>query len=142
MAPQLKKKDKVYLSTKNLRYKKNDKKWSQKLEPIKVGSFFIKTVKGPVNYELDLPADAKVFPVFHVSLLEPADPNTPIQDSFHYEVQEDEEYEVEEILDQKGQKYLVKWKGYPTEDSTWEHRDNLTNCQKKLRDYHQRERAR
>jgi hypothetical protein len=26
MAPQLKKKDKVYLSTKNLRYKKNDKK--------------------------------------------------------------------------------------------------------------------
>ena len=110
MAPQLKEGDKVYLNTKNLKYKKKDKKRSKKLDPVKVGPFLIKTVKGPVNYELDLPADAKVFPVFHISLLEPADPETPIQDTFHYEIQEDDEYEVERILDKRGQKYLVKWK--------------------------------
>jgi hypothetical protein len=49
--PQLKKENKVYLLTKNL------KTWklSKKLDHVRVGSFFIKTVKGPVNYELDLP---------------------------------------------------------------------------------------
>ena len=48
----------------------------------KVGPFSIKEVRGPVNYELDLPSDAKVHPVFHVSLLEPADPETPLQPNF------------------------------------------------------------
>ena len=108
MTPQLKKRDKVYLSTKNLKYRKKNRKKSKKLDSVKIGSFFIKIVKGSVNYELDLSTDAKVFPVFHVSLLEPVDPDTPIQDIFHYEIQEDDEYEIEKILDSQSQKYLIK----------------------------------
>jgi len=74
MAPQLKEGDKVYLLTRNLKTKKK----SRKLNHVKVESFFIKIVKRLVNYELDLLKDAKVFLVFHVSLLELVDPNTPI----------------------------------------------------------------
>jgi hypothetical protein len=74
MAPQLKKGDKVYLLTKNLRTRRPMKK----LDHVKVRPFFILAQKGLVNYLLDLLRDAKIHLVFHVSLLEPADPRTPI----------------------------------------------------------------
>ena len=125
LGPQLKKGDKVYLLTKNLRSKRP----SKKLDHVKVGPFSIKEVKGAVNYKLNLPADAKIHPVFHVSLLEPADPNTPVQNAFHFEVEEETEYEVEKILDQQGQSYLIKWKGYDHTENTWEPVRNLkTDC--------------
>ena len=47
---QLKKGDKVYFYIKNLRIKK----LSKKLDYIKIGPFFIKNVKRPVNYEFQL----------------------------------------------------------------------------------------
>jgi len=47
---QLKKKNKIYFFTKNLR----TKKLSKKLNYIKVGLFFVKKVKKSVNYKLDL----------------------------------------------------------------------------------------
>jgi hypothetical protein len=97
MAPQLKKGDKVYLLTKNLKIKKK----SKKLDHVKVEPFFIKEVKGSVNYELDLLKDAKVFLVFHISLLKSADPSTPIQGTFHYHPQEEDRFEVERILEKK-----------------------------------------
>ncbi len=124
MAPQLKKGNKVYLLTKNLKIRKK----SKKLDHVKVESFFIKEVKGSINYELDLPKDAKVFLVFHISLLEPADPNTPIQGTFHYHPQEENRFEVERILEKKGQQYLVKWKRYSTTKNTWEPISNLDDC--------------
>ena len=41
----------------------------------------------------------------------------------------EEDYEVESILDQRGAgralEYLVKWKGWPAEDSTWEPKSAL-----------------
>ena len=88
----------------------------------------IKRVKGPVNYKLELPPDAKVYPVFYVLLLEPADSNIPLQEIFYYKVEEETEFEVERILYQVGQKYLVKWKGYDNTESTWEPLKNLANC--------------
>jgi hypothetical protein len=72
--PQLKEGDRVYLFTKNLKTRKP----SKKLDHVKVESFLIKKIKGSINYELDLPKDAKVFLIFHVSLLESIDPSTPI----------------------------------------------------------------
>ena len=46
--------------------------------------------------------------------------------------EEEENYEVERILEKKGVgkklRYLVKWKGWPEEDNTWEPVDNLTNA--------------
>lgn len=75
MTSQLKEKDKIYLLPRNLKIKKPKKR---KLNYVKIGPLFIKAVKKPVNYELDLSKNAKVFPVSHISLLEPADPSTPI----------------------------------------------------------------
>ena len=49
--PLLKKKDKMYLLTKNL---KINKRRSKKFDHVKIESFFIKIVKGRVNYELNL----------------------------------------------------------------------------------------
>ena len=102
--PQLKEGDRVYLLTKNLRTRKS----SRKLNHVKVEPFLIKRIKGPVNYELDLPKDAKVFSVFHISLLKSADFSTPIQDTFHYKSQKEIEFEVEKILEQRNQQYLIK----------------------------------
>lgn len=64
MAPQLKKGDKVYLLTKNLKTRRPTKK----LDQVKVGPFLIEEQKGPQNYRLQLSKDAKIHPVFHVSL--------------------------------------------------------------------------
>jgi hypothetical protein len=114
MASQLKERNKMYLLTKNLKIRKK----SKKLNHVKVESFFIKKVKRLVNYELDLPKNAKVFLVFHISLLESVDPNTPIQETFHYHSQKENRFEVEKILEKRDQRYLVKWKKYFTTENT------------------------
>ena len=136
MAPLLKRGDKAYLLTKNLRTRRN----SKKLDHVKVGPFLVKEQRSPVNYTLELPEDAKVHPTFHVSLLEPADPETPLQTTFHFEPEEEDEFEVEKILahrtTRKGTEYLVKWLGYDHSENTWEQETNLTNCPRKLDQYH------
>ncbi len=104
MTSQLKKRNKMYLLTKNLKIRKK----SKKLNHVKIESFFIKKVKRSVNYELDLLKNAKVFLVFHISLLKSADLSTSIQKTFHYKSQEKNRFEVKEILKKNDQQYLVK----------------------------------
>lgn len=94
-APQFKKGDRVYLLTKNLKTQRNTKK----LDYVKVGPFLINEVKGPNNYRLDLLADARIYPTFYISMLEPADKDIPLQTTFHFEPQEEDEFEVEKIVD-------------------------------------------
>ena len=108
MTSQLKKKDKMYLSTKNLKYRKKNKKKSKKFDSIKIESFFIKAVKKSINYELNLSTDVKIFSVFHIFLLKSVDSDTSIQNIFHYEMQKDDEYEIKKILNRQNQKYLIK----------------------------------
>ena len=126
--PQLKKGDRVYLSTKNLRTKKP----SRTLDAKRVGPFLIRAPRGPVNYELELPGGTRIHRVFHVSLLTPADQSTPLQSTFEYEWDDKEEFEVESILRHRREgnqlKYLIKWKGYPHSQNTWEATQNLANC--------------
>ncbi len=62
---QLKKKNKIYFLTKNLKTRKS----SKKLNYVKVESFLIKKTKKSINYELDLSKDAKVFLIFYILLL-------------------------------------------------------------------------
>ena len=58
------------------------------------------------------------------------------------EVEGQEEFEVEAILAHRGQgarrRYLIKWKGYPTSDNTWEPERNLTHAQETLENYKRR----
>ena len=96
----LKKKDKVYLLTKNL---KINKKRSKKLDHVKVESFFIKDIKNRINYELNFFVDAKIFSIFHIFVLKSTHSKTLIQTKFRYKLQENQEYEVERILRQQSQ---------------------------------------
>ena len=134
IAPQLKKGDKVYLLTKNWKTKKPKTK---KLDNIKVGLFSVEEKTGPVNVKIRLPRDARVHPNFHILMIEPADQSTPLQEIFYYQPEEEQEFEVEQILARKGQQYLVKWKGYPDLENTWEPLKNLTSCQLLLRQFWQ-----
>ena len=93
-------------------------------------------VLSPVTYQLTLPEQWKIHPVFHVDLL------TPYQETaFHGAnytrpppdlVDNEEEYEIEQILDSRTRgrnrkvQYLVKWVGYPESDNQWLDADQLT----------------
>ena len=130
IVPQLKKGDKVYLLTKNWKTKKPKIK---KLDNIKVRLFSVEEKTGPVNIKIQLPRDARVHPNFHILMIEPADQSTLLQETFHYQPEEEQEFKVKQILARKDQQYLVKWKEYPDSENTWEPLKNLANCQLLLR---------
>jgi len=86
----------------------------------------------------------KIHPVVHVSSLEPfyednfgrtPDPPPPII------INDEEEYEVEEILDKRKHygkvQYLVKWKGYPLSEASWEPLINL-NCEELIKEFNRK----
>ncbi len=101
---QLKKKDRVYFFTKNFK----TRKLSKKLNYIKIDLFFVKKNKKSVNYKLDLFKNIKIFSVFYILLLESADSSISIQKIFYYQLQENNVFEVEKILEQQDQQYFVK----------------------------------
>ena len=107
MTFQLKKKNKIYLNTKNLKYKKNQKR-NKKFNYVKIESFFIKIIKKSINYELNLSINVKIFSIFHIFLLKSIDSNTFIQNTFYYESQKNDENEIENILNKQNQKYFIK----------------------------------
>ena len=67
-----------------------------------------------------------------------ADQNTLLQETFYYQPEEEQEFKVEQILARKSQQYLVKWKGYPDSENTWELLRNLVNCQLLLQQFWQK----
>ena len=101
---QLKKRDKVYFLTKNLKTRKS----SKKLNYIKVELFLVKKTKKSINYKLDLFQNIKVFSVFYILLLKLANSIISLQNIFYFYQQKKEQFEIEKILQQKNQKYLVK----------------------------------
>lgn len=135
--PDLKKGEKVYLLRRNIKTKRP----SMKLDHLKLGPFTIEEKTGPVNYRLKLPGSMKrIYPTFHISLLEPAPKNAEIATNVEIEEETEDEYEVEAILNDRWfdgqQQLLVKWKGYPTSENTWEPIAHLRGCHQLVQRYY------
>ena len=117
---------------------------SRKLGPRFIGPFRIQRKINAVTFELSLPNSYKIHPVFHASLLKPVTPD-PFQGRMGLppppvEVEGEEEFEVESIVScrKKGRQlqYLIKWRGYPPEDNSWEPSGNL-HAPRLIRAFHQ-----
>ena len=131
--------DRVWVSTKFMQ-----PQGAAKFQPRFIGPFPVVARIGDVAYRLQLPDSMQQHPVFHVSLLQRDKPRPaemlhpegwqPVEVA---EPGEDDSYEVEHILDVRGEapneEYLVQWKGYPAEAATWELLHNLDRCRNILR---------
>ena len=101
-----------------------------KLAPKCHGPFLITRRVSPVAYQLQLPPTWTIHDVFHASLLTPYHETTEHGPNYNRPppemVDREEEFEVKAVMGHrffgKGCKlqYLIKWKGYPVTDNTWE----------------------
>ncbi|MBW0549531.1 hypothetical protein O181_089246 [Austropuccinia psidii MF-1] len=135
--------DMVWLSSKNIISTRPTKKLSERwLCPFPI----LRKVRTHA-YHLKLPSQWKsIHPVFHISLLKPF--KTSIIPNRHEEplppiiIEEEEEWEVSQILDSKIKReklwYLVEWKGFNQDSgrSTWEPTENLKNCPELVKNSH------
>ena len=119
---------------------------SAKLSPKREGPFPIKTKLSDLVYELELPHQWRIHPIFHASLLSPYHETKEHGPSFPQPppdvIEGEEEYEIEAIVAHRGQgqrrQYLVKWAGYPDSENQWLPTKELTrNAADILNDYQQ-----
>jgi hypothetical protein len=117
--------DLVWLTTRNIRTRRP----SRKLDHRRAGPFQVLEdphLRTPYAVRLELPPSMKIHPVRHVSELEPAAtdafPGQQIPPPPPIEVDGEQEWEVEEVLDSRMRyrklQYLIKWTGYDQPD--WE----------------------
>ena len=132
--------DKVWLLSQNIHTERPNKKLDWK----RFGPYPIIERIGTQSYKLQLPPSMKIHPVFHISLLErfiesdipgriqPPSPPVIIKNQI--------EYEVEDILDSKILRkrlfYLIKWKGYPISDNSWEPAYHLLHSKDLIQEFH------
>src|SRR6266545_7289786 len=101
-----------------------------KINPKWYRPFWIIKEISPVVYHLKLPRTWRIHDVFHASLLSPYHETAQHRPNFFRPppdlINGEEEYEVEQIRGHRrhgrsrGLQYLIKWKGYPESDNTWE----------------------
>ena len=135
--------DKVWLEAKHLALPYQ----MPKLAPKCHGPFTIIKRVSPVAYQLQLPTAWTIHDVFHTSLLTPY--RETIEHGANYMrpppdlIEDAEKYEVKAIVNHRhfGRKqqlqYLIKWKGYPYADNTWESADHV-HTPKLTQSYHQK----
>ena len=100
-APRYEVGDKVWLSTANIRTQRPSKKLDHK----QIGPYEILRKLGPTSYGLKVPKGMRIHPVFHSSLLR-LDPNDPLPNQVippppPVEIEGEQEWEVQEILDSR-----------------------------------------
>ena len=124
----LEKGDKVWVSTRNMKSRRPNKKLDWKW----LGPGIVEECIGepPTAYRIKLESLGDVHPVFHPSLLEPYEPRGslpheqgPITDTMRQ--YGDDVYEVEEIREKRKNtdnqwEYLIKWARYSEEENSWE----------------------
>jgi Chromo (CHRromatin Organisation MOdifier) domain len=106
-----------------------------KLAPRQHRPFKIDKIISPVAVRLELPTQWNIHPVFHTSLLTPYTETPSHGPNFTRPppdlIDGEAEYKVEQIRSHRtwGQcktlQYLIKWKGYPESDNTWENADQV-----------------
>ncbi|KAE8654205.1 hypothetical protein F3Y22_tig00117056pilonHSYRG01112 [Hibiscus syriacus] len=113
------------------------------------GPFQVLAKMGKVSYRLDLPSTLKIHPVFHVSMLKPyhADKEDPSRGYSHRTppvVTKSYDKEVETVLTSRTVRkrgvpprteYLIKWKGLPESEATWELAEDLWQFKEHLKVY-------
>jgi hypothetical protein len=146
-APDLKVRDQVFVKAKYFRSTRPSKKLSEK----DLGPFEIIARPGTHSFTTRLlDSMCSVHPVFHVSQLEPATPNT-IPNRIQpppplVEVDGEPEYEISKILDLKLDRcrrqcqllYLIQWSRYEgtDEETSWLLATELRNTSKLVLDFH------
>ncbi|GKD26288.1 ty3-gypsy retrotransposon protein [Tanacetum coccineum] len=134
--------DKVFVKLQPYRQLTLARRFSNKLAKRYYGPYEVVERVGKVAYRLALPADSKIHPVFHVSILKPF-----VGDSAQHVTDLPEEVEDGRPIEQpvaicgtrvilhKGesvQQVLVQWAGRSPEDATWE---GLSEFQKAYPNY-------
>jgi len=113
------------------------------------GPFPIIKKVGNAAYKVDLPPTLRIHPVFHVSMLKPyhGDKEDPTRGISHRAPPintKSFDKEVEEVLTKRVQRrhgvppktqYLIKWKGLPESEASWEFTDDLWQFQDEIRQY-------
>jgi hypothetical protein len=146
--------DEVLLSTENIQMVgANEFKRSVKFAAKFIGPFKVSQVVNANAYRLELPDKFGIHPVVNISRLKKfvngaqQFPSREVEEwrpsgEVVRDANGELEFEVDRILAQRGgqkrKQYLVKWKGYPLWEATWEKEDNLENSQQKLREFRQR----
>ena len=115
-----------------------------------IGPFKIKRVVNNNAYELELPPQLQIHPVLNVSRLKayhdgrvafPLRTRADTQPPPALTSSDGDEYEVESILAKRGKgartQYLVRWKGWPVWEATWEKRRSLDGAADVLDDFEQ-----
>ena len=124
-------KDSVLLSSKNIKTIRTSKKLDHRF----LGPFEIEKCIGDQAYRLILPQKyRRIHNVFHVSLLEPYHRRAgekPVVTQPDL-VDENEEYEVEQILARRTRwnrnEWLVRWVGYGPADDQWLTKEDMEGC--------------
>jgi len=109
---------------------------SRKLVQRKIGPFEVMEVLSPTTYRLRLPDTYPMHPVVNIQHLtkyhRSPDNSRSILENPRDQLKSSEEYEVEKIVAErrKGKKtfYLIRWKGYGTENDSWQSARDLRNA--------------
>ncbi|XP_050942184.1 transposon Tf2-1 polyprotein isoform X1 [Cucumis melo] len=120
--------DMVFLKLRPYRQASIRKKRNEKLSPKYFGPYRVLERIGKVAYRLELPAEAAIHPVFHVSQLKKAvgrgetvQSLTPyINENHEWITQPEEVYGYRKNPSTREWEALISWKGLPPHEATWE----------------------
>jgi hypothetical protein len=134
--------NRVYLDASNIQTTCASKKLDAKFHRL----FKVISAVGKSAYKLELPKGWLIHDTFHESKLKPVyELQFPKQKILRPRpppeiIDGEEEHEVEEVqkvrLEAGKKKFLIKWKGLPQEENTWELEDNMKNARGAIRDFY------